>query len=201
METITPELVLAAYAEGYFPMGDARHDEALRWYAPDPRAIIPLDAFHVPRSLAKLIRKRPFTVTTDKAFRDVITACANREETWINDRIIELYCALHTMGFAHSVECWQGDTLAGGLYGVALGSAFFGESMFTAVPNASRVALVHLVEMLRECGYKLLDTQFVNHHLQQFGVVEISRNDYLVKLDRAIHTPPGAAWKAGELYA
>ena len=194
MQELTPELLLAAYAEGYFPMAPSRHVKDINWYSPDPRAIIPLDGFHVPRSLAKLVKKAPFTVTTDKDFRRVINACAERKATWINDEITELYCQLHRMGFAHSIECWQGDELAGGLYGVTLGSAFFGESMFTRIENASRIALVHLVAMLNAKGYQLLDTQFVNDHLLQFGVVEIGRDEYLERLDEAVHTPPLAEW-------
>jgi leucyl/phenylalanyl-tRNA---protein transferase len=190
METLTPELLLAAYAIGYFPMAESRDSTELHWYCPDPRAVMPLDAFHVPRSLAKLVRQRPFTITCDTAFSDVIHHCSTRRETWINDKIIALYCELHEMGYAHSVECWNDNQLAGGLYGVSLGRAFFGESMFSHVPNASRIALVHLVDRLKHNGFQLLDTQFVNPHLVQFGVVEIPRNDYLNQLKKAAFAAP-----------
>lgn len=215
MDNLTPEMLLNAYAQGFFPMADSRDSKELHWYFPEQRGIIPLDTFHVPASLAKFMKTSPFTVTMDKAFREVITACATREEdTWINDRIIDLYCQLHEMGFAHSVEVWKNapsvdgasrlpaapggaplqsqealqgaSILVGGLYGVSLGKAFFGESMFSRETNASKVALVHLVEYLRTHGYTLLDTQYVNDHLKQFGVIEISRADYLGKLNKAL---------------
>lgn len=199
MEKLTPDLLLAAYASGYFPMAAHRHASELQWYCPDPRAILPLESFHVPRSLAKFMRRKPFTITTDRAFTDVIRACAERQgETWINDEIIELYDALHRLGYAHSVECWQEGTgrkiLAGGLYGVALGRAFFGESMFTRIPNASRVALVELVSLLKDKHYALLDTQFVNPHLVQFGVTPIPRQDYLKRLRQAVTAAPEGKW-------
>ncbi|MDE3060063.1 MAG: leucyl/phenylalanyl-tRNA--protein transferase [Pseudomonadota bacterium] len=185
-EEITAELLLAAYASGYFPMAESRNGMELHWFYPESRGIIPLDGFHVPRSLARLIRKNPFQVTVDKAFPEVIRACAEREETWINDTIIRLYCELHEKGYAHSVECWKDDALAGGLYGVALGGAFFGESMFSRASGASKIALVHLVQWLKRSGYRLLDTQFTNDHLQQFGVIEIPREEYLLRLKEAL---------------
>jgi leucyl/phenylalanyl-tRNA---protein transferase len=193
--TLTPELLLNAYASGYFPMAESRHGRHIHWYYPEQRGILPLDAFHVPRSLSKFMRRNPFTLTTDKAFPQVIRGCAelceSRQQTWINDEIISLYETLWRKGFAHSIECWQGDRLAGGIYGVAIGGAFFGESMFSRQPNASKVALVHLVRLLQEHGYGLLDTQFVNEHLKQFGVLEIPRQDYLNRLHGAIMlTPP-----------
>ena len=194
-EELTPELLLAAYANGYFPMAKERDDPNIYWYYPEARGLIPLDGFHVPRSLAKFIRKHPFTITTNKAFPEVIAACAalgsgDRNSTWINDAIIAVYTQLWKSGFAHSVECWQEGRLVGGLYGVALGGAFFGESMFSRATNASKTALVHLVGLLREAGYTLLDTQFVNDHLQQFGVVEVPREKYLEMLLQSLKAQP-----------
>ncbi|MDX1975972.1 MAG: leucyl/phenylalanyl-tRNA--protein transferase [Rickettsiales bacterium] len=204
MSDITPEMLLHAYANGYFPMAESRHAKELYWFYPETRGIIPLDAFHVSQSLRKLLKKNPFTLTTDRAFDSVIQACANRDETWINDEIIALYSELHRLGFAHSVEVWsdalgegqqarsEDKLLVGGLYGVALGGAFFGESMFSAVPNASKLALVHLVEQLNQLGYQLLDAQYVNAHLKQFGIQEIPRDDYLKRLHDALLIKPNA---------
>lgn len=183
-------------------MAPQRHSKEIHWYSPEERGIIPLGGFHVPKSLAKLARKKPYRISIDENFRAVITACANtprgyKKGTWINDEIIEAYCALHTLGHAHSVEVWNisgGDQetdepsaqLVGGLYGVSLGRAFFGESMFSTAPNASKLALVHLVAWLQENDYMLLDTQYVNEHLLQFGVQEIPRADYLAMLANAL---------------
>lgn len=189
-EELTADLLLAAYANGYFPMAESRDAAEISWFYPEQRGVIPLEKFHMPASLAKFMRKQPFTVTTDKAFPEVIKACAERDETWINDTIIDLYCELHEKGFAHSVECWQDNKLVGGLYGVAIGGAFFGESMFSRAENASKVALAHLVELLNNAGYKLLDTQYVNDHLKQFGVIEIAREEYLALLQTAIQMQP-----------
>lgn len=195
VSSLTADELLAAYAQGYFPMADSRHAEELYWYYPERRGILPLDDFHVPGSLKKFLRNSPYEVRMDTAFESVIRACAEtrnlkRHDTWINDEIIALYCELAHRGFAHSVECWQGETLAGGLYGVSLGGAFFGESMFSHAPNASKVALVHLVDRLRRVGYMLLDTQYVNAHLLQFGVKEIVRGDYLALLAKALKVSP-----------
>lgn len=187
MDMLTPELLVRAYCAGIFPMANARHGDAIHWYAPDPRAIIPLESFHVPRSLRRTIRRRVFEVRIDTAFSAVIHACAAREETWISDEIIRAYEELHDLGLAHSVEAWRQGELAGGLYGVALGSAFFGESMFSRVRDASKVALVALVERLRARGYTLLDTQFLTGHLARFGAVEIPRAEYLHRLAVALH--------------
>jgi len=185
---ITPELVLHAYRCGAFPMADESGE--IHWYSPDPRCIFPLDRFHVPRSVRQLIRREVFELRLDTAFDEVIAACADRPEgTWISDEIIAIYRQLHRRRFAHSVECWQGDTLAGGLYGVALGGAFFGESMFTRVTNASKVALVRLVEHLRQRGFVLLDTQWSTPHLRIFGAVEIPRREYLRRLREALALP------------
>jgi leucyl/phenylalanyl-tRNA--protein transferase len=194
-ETITPGQLLAAYAAGYFPMADSRGAENLYWYHPVRRGVLPLDAFHVPRSLKKFLRSHPYTVQTDTAFRKVMEHCADirtekRRDSWINDTIIELYCTLHAQGHAHSVECWQDGALVGGLYGVSLGGAFFGESMFSLAANASKVALVSLVGRLLNAGYTLLDTQYVNDHLLQFGIEEIPRADYLLLLEKSLKASP-----------
>jgi leucyl/phenylalanyl-tRNA--protein transferase len=182
---LTPDLLLRAYASGIFPMGDDRTGD-VRWYAPDPRAHLPLSDFHIPHNLRRRVRRRAFSVTSNRAFERVIRACADRERTWITPRLIRAYTRLHEHGAAHSVECWQDDELAGGLYGVALGGAFFGESMFFHVSNASKVALVHLVRQMRAGGFVLLDTQYSTEHLERFGVVEIPRDAYMKRLDEAL---------------
>ena len=188
---LTPEILLRAYAEGLFPMAERRDDPLLYWISPEKRGIIPLDAFHVPRRLARTVRTSPFTVTSDHAFADVMAACAapapGRPESWINDEILRLYTALHAGGHAHSIECWHDGALAGGLYGVRLGAAFFGESMFSRRRDASKVALVHLVEGLKRGGFTLLDTQFITTHLARFGAIEIPRERYLLKLQDALN--------------
>lgn len=165
-------------------------DGSIYWYDPDPRAIIPLEKFHVPRRLARLIRQDAFEVRFDTAFRAVMVACARpapgRETTWINDEIIDSYCELHELGFAHSVETWQDGQLAGGLYGVSLRGFFAGESMFSRATDSSKVALVALVEHLRRRNFLLLDTQFTTRHLKKFGAVEIPRAEYLRRLDAAL---------------
>lgn len=195
MAPLTPELLLNAYAQGYFPMAESRTSEELFWFNPEERGIIPLERFHIPRSLQKFMRLCPYRLTVDTAFTNVIRACAetprhHESGTWINDPIIQLYSDLHQRGYAHSVECWQGDELVGGLYGVSLGGAFFGESMFSRSENASKLALVALVSILREAGYTLLDTQYVNPHLRQFGVVAIPKADYLLRLNNALSVSP-----------
>lgn len=182
---LTPELLIRAYANGIFPMGDDRTN-SIRWYAPDPRAHLPLEEFHIPHNLRRRVRQQEFSVTSDQAFDPVIRACADRPQTWITEPIIRAYTALHQQGPAHSVECWSDETLAGGLYGVALGGAFFGESMFFRESNASKVALVHLVRQLRAGGFALLDTQYATDHLRRFGVVEIPRSAYMERLDEAL---------------
>ena len=193
MLVLTPDLLLSAYASGLFPMANDRHDPTIHWIEPRRRGILPLDRFHQPKSLRKLIRRQPFEIRVDQAFERVILACAEprpeRPRTWLNDDLIELYCALHRQGYAHSVECWAGERLVGGLYGVSLGAAFFGESMFSHVRDASKVALVGLVERLQAGGYLLLDTQFVTDHLRRFGAVEIARDSYQRQLRRALETP------------
>lgn len=188
---LTPEILLRAYAEGLFPMAERRGDPTLYWVSPEKRGIIPLDEFHVPRRLARTMRAGHFTVSADQAFQDVMLACAapapGREETWINSEILRLYTALHGSGHAHSIECWQNGEMVGGLYGVRLGAAFFGESMFSRVRDASKVALVHLVDGLRRGGFVLLDTQFITAHLARFGAIEIPREQYLMKLADALN--------------
>lgn len=187
---ITPELLLNAYANGYFPMADGRKSDEIGWYSPDPRGILPLDSFHVPKKLKKTVISMPFKVKTDHSFQKVMEDCSKPREkqksTWINQELIELYTELNRHGFAHSVECWLEDELVGGLYGVSLGGVFFGESMFSRATDASKIALVYLIEILRQAKYQLLDTQYVNDHLLQFGVMEISRADYLERLSRIL---------------
>lgn len=183
--SLTPELLVRAYCAGVFPMAE-RRDGPIGWYAPDPRAIIPLDTFHVPRSLRRTIGRGVFEVQVGGDFPAVIRACAEREETWISPEVERAYTELHMLGLAHSVECRQDGRLAGGLYGVTLGGAFFGESMFARVTDASKVALVALVERLRERGFVLLDTQWVTPHLARFGAVEIPRREYERRLAAAL---------------
>ncbi|MFC3071948.1 leucyl/phenylalanyl-tRNA--protein transferase [Shinella pollutisoli] len=190
---ITPELLLRAYSIGLFPMADSADDPELFWVEPDMRGIIPLDTFHVPRSLAKTIRRKPFDIRFDTAFDTVIAACAEpapgRPTTWINGKIRALYSTLHRMGHAHSVEAWAGDELVGGLYGVSLGAAFFGESMFSRRTDASKICLVHLVERLKANGFRLLDTQFTTEHLKTFGAIDVPKADYEDMLARAVASP------------
>lgn len=179
--------LLNCYRRGVFPMADSREDMRLFLMDPDVRGVLPLDRFHVPKRLRKTVRKDPFRVTVDTAFNRVIEACAephpSRPATWINDAILNLYSALHRQGHAHSVECWTpAGELVGGLYGVSLGAAFFCESMFSRATDASKIALVHLVARLRTGGYKLLDAQFHNPHLEQFGLEEITRDEFRTRL-------------------
>lgn len=182
--------LLDCYARGVFPMAEDRDDPRVFLLDPDERGIIPLDGFHVPRSLAKTVRRNQFHVTLNRCFNTVVDQCAaptrGREQTWINDPIRNLYAELHAIGHAHSVECWQDGVLAGGLYGVTLGGAFFGESMFSRRTDASKVALVHLVARLNHGGYSLLDAQFMTEHLERFGATAISRSDYRKRLDIAL---------------
>jgi leucyl/phenylalanyl-tRNA---protein transferase len=189
MQSVLPlDELLLAYAAGWFPMAD--DDGRIRWYSPDPRGIIRLERFHVPRRLARTIRSGGFEVSFDRAFGAVIRACAaDREDgTWISPEIMETYSALHARGLAHSVEVWSDGQLAGGLYGVSFRGAFFGESMFHVVTDASKVALASLVERLRAKGFHLLDVQWVTPHLERFGAEEVSRAAYLRLLERALET-------------
>lgn len=195
--SLTPQQVVAGYCAGAFPMARGRDDARIDWFSPDPRALMPLDErFHVSRSLRRRIRSGQFHMTRDQAFDQVIAGCAaprpGEPETWINSEIAHVYSQLHRFGVAHSVEAWRTDEstgqpiLAGGIYGIALGAAFFGESMFSRCTDASKVCLVHLVEHLRRRGYTLMDVQFVNPHIKQFGVFEIPRSEYLELLRDAL---------------
>ena len=187
---IPSDLLLAAYSSGWFPMAD--ESGTISWYSPDPRGVMPLDTFHVPSRLQRTLRRSSLQVRIDAAFAEVMRACAIAEResgeggTWISEEIIASYCALHALGHAHSVEVRDGDRLVGGLYGVALGGAFFGESMFHTATDASKIALVALIERLRARGFTLLDTQWVTPHLQQFGAIEIPRPDYLRRLEASL---------------
>ena len=185
---LDPQVLLTAYSQGVFPMAD--EDGLIRWYTADPRGILPLDSFHVPRTLRQLLRQRRFQIKVNYAFSDVMHACMkSRPTSWINSQIISAYTRLHTLGFAHSVEAWQDGKLAGGLYGVSLGAAFFGESMFHSVRDAGKVALFHLVERLRTRGFMLLDTQATTNHLRRFGAIDIPADRYMVLLRQAISKP------------
>jgi len=196
---ITPEMLLRAYAIGIFPMAEARNDPELYWIDPEQRGILPLDAVHIPRSLKKTVRQGlmgdegAFRVTCDQAFEAIMAGCAapapGRGQTWINETIFDLCRSLFLMGHAHSVEVWHGEELVGGLYGISLGGAFFGESMFSRATDASKVALVHLVARLRHGGFTLLDTQFVTKHLSRFGTIEIPREEYRQQLNNALAKP------------
>ena len=184
MHALPPDILISAYSQGIFPMGFGRE---IRWYSPDPRAILPLDAFHIPKSLAQTWRSGRFEIRVDTRFREVMLACADREDgTWITPAIVAAYVRLHKLGVAHSVEAWHQGKLAGGLYGVALGGAFFGESMFHTARDASKVALVALVERMKARGFILLDVQFMTGHLARFGAIEISRVEYHRRLAGAL---------------
>jgi leucyl/phenylalanyl-tRNA---protein transferase len=190
---LDPRSLLAAYAQGLFPMADP--DGKIQWYTADPRGIIPLESFHVPRTLRTVLNKSPaeggFEIRINQDFEATMRGCQERrsEGTWINDSLIEAYARLHEMGYAHSVEAWQGQKLAGGLYGVSLGASFFGESMFHRVRDASKVALVHLVERLKQRGFELLDSQATTPHLRKFGCVDIPAEEYLLRLKSALKKP------------
>jgi leucyl/phenylalanyl-tRNA--protein transferase len=198
MAAIDPDLLLRAYAIGVFPMSDSRDAAEVFWVEPRRRAILPLDRFRLSRSLRKTIRSGEYRVTRDAAFREVVRRCAEREETWINADIEESYGLLHARGYAHSIECWHDGELAGGLYGVALGAAFFGESMFSVRRDASKVALAWLVARLRVGGYRLLDCQFMTDHLRSLGAIEVTQDDYLALLDSALAAgaPDGSGARA-----
>ena len=190
MTTITPHILLKAYAAGIFPMAETAEDTALYWIEPDERGIIPLRGLRISHSLRKQVRKQTYEIRIDTAFPEVIEACAaktkNRKSTWINERIRKLYNQLHKMDHCHSVECWKDGKLVGGLYGVKIGAAFFGESMFSRATDASKVALVHLVARLNAGGFQLLDAQFMNPHLKTLGAIVISKADYRELLPSAI---------------
>jgi len=191
---LTPQLLVAAYCQGLFPMARSRREATVEWFSPDPRAVLPLDDFYCPRSLRQAVRRQELEVRRDTAFEQVIRACAEprpgRTQTWINDSIRDAFIQLHRLGCAHSVEAWRDGRLVGGLYGVAIGGAFFGESMFHRAElggrNASKVCLVHLVEHLRARGFALLDVQINSDHMRQFGTIDLPRADYLRQLDAAL---------------
>lgn len=201
MRPLTSDLLLRAYAMGIFPMARSRADSRLYWIDPDQRGILPLDSFHIPRSLKKTLNRGSFELRVDTAFEAVMQGCAQptdgRPDTWINEEIVRLFVELHHLGMAHSVETWRGDALVGGLYGLSLGAAFFGESMFSRDTDASKVALVDLVARLKRGGYQLLDTQFVTEHLSRFGALEIPRHHYLKLLGNAVELP--AAFPRGPM--
>jgi leucyl/phenylalanyl-tRNA--protein transferase len=185
---ITPELLLHGYASGVFPMSDSVDDPEIYWVDPRQRGVFPLNKFHVSHSLARRIKRAPFKVTVNQSFNAVVRACANRAETWINAEIFDLYTQLHTMGFAHSIEVMDDKELVGGVYGVVLNGAFFGESMFSTRTDASKIALTYLVARLKFGGFCLFDTQFLTDHLASLGAVEISRADYRIELEKALQT-------------
>lgn len=185
LDILEPEIVLLGYRNGFFPMGDP-DSGGVFWHRPDPRAIIPLDGVHFSRSLRQTLRRAPFRITVDAAFEQVITACADREDTWITPEIIDTYTELHHRGYAHSMEAWQDDVLVGGLYGVALGGAFFGESMFSHARDASKVTFAHLAYRLHERGYRLLDTQYINDFTASLGATEVPDAVYQVLLADAL---------------
>ena len=191
MKRPTADMLLAGYAQGIFPMAHPRENGEIYWYAPDPQGLLPIEDFHCPSRLAQTVRQEPFDIAIDKSFEEVMRACAeprggDNETTWISEGIIEAYTELHRRGFAHSVEAWGGDRLVGGLYGVALGGLFAGESMFFRETDASKICLVRLVEQLDERGFGLLDVQWVNPHLEQFGAYELSRQAYEERLSDVI---------------
>ena len=183
---LTPELLLQGYRVGVFPMSESRDDPEVFWVDPRRRGVLPLDGFHISRSLAKAMKSGVFSATADTCFSQVVAGCANRPETWINDTIFQLYDALYQRGQAHSVEVWKDDLLVGGVYGVTIGGAFFGESMFSTATNASKAALIWLVDRLKTRGFVLFDTQFITEHLATLGGVEISRDSYHAALDAAL---------------
>ena len=191
---VTPDMLLSAYANGYFPMALEKDDPELYWFSPEERGVLPIAGFNIPRGLKRSMKTHDYVVTVDQAFEEVIRACGTltptRKETWINETIVALYTALFARGDAHSIEVWRGKELVGGLYGVSLGGAFFGESMFSKATDASKIALVTLVEILREAGYVLLDTQYVNDHLKQFGVEAVKKRSYMTKLAKALSASP-----------
>ena len=184
-EPFTKDLVLSAYSQGIFPMG---HDDGtIRWYSPDPRCVFDFDKFHVPRRLMRTYKSGKFEMKVNSAWREVLKACADRDSTWITDDIFRVYTEMHEAGFAHSVEAYYEGKLAGGLYGVSIGGAFMGESMFHNVTDASKISLIYLVERLKSRGFVLLDSQYMTDHLSTLGAVLIPRQEYLRRLDRALY--------------
>ena len=198
MPDLTPELLLHGYSIGIFPMAEHRDDPEIFWVDPRRRGVFPLDGFHISRSLARAMRRTRFTITTNTAFNEVVTGCADRADTWINAEIFSLYAQLHALGHAHALEVWEDDMLVGGVYGVTLGRAFFGESMFSRRDNASKIALACLVDRLNRGGFTLFDTQFLTPHLASLGAQEITRAAYHARLELALmktadFTAPAAA--------
>ena len=186
MTDLTPAILLSAYRAGVFPMSESRDDPEVFWVEPRMRGVLPLDGFHISRSLAKAISRAPFRISFDICFDAVVRGCADRDETWINDTIFDLYGQLHAQGHAHSIEVWRDQTLVGGVYGVSIGAAFFGESMFSTATNASKIGLAYLTDHLRRGGYRLFDTQFITPHLASLGAVEITRDAYQDRLAAAL---------------
>jgi leucyl/phenylalanyl-tRNA---protein transferase len=184
-EILTPDILLDAYRIGFFPMAENRSGR-LSWYSPDPRGVIPIRSGNIPRSVRKLVREGRFEIRIDTSFEQVMRACAEREETWISEEIIGAYTALYRVGHGHSVETWEGGELVGGLYGVAIGGAFFGESMFSRTSGTSKVALATLIMRLETAGFSLLDSQFITPHLEHFGAIEVPRAEYLMLLENAL---------------
>lgn len=187
--TLTPALLLQGYRAGVFAMAESRDDPEIYWIDPQRRGVLPLEGFHISRSLARRMRRGGYEVALDRDFAGVVDGCADRTETWINREIRTLYLGLHEMGYAHSLEIYEGGTLAGGVYGVTIGGAFFGESMFSRRTDASKLALAHLVDHLRRCRFVLFDTQFITPHLASLGVIEISRAAYRARLAEALALP------------
>ncbi len=196
LNALTPERLLIGYCNGIFPMSEARDDPEIFWVEPRMRGVIPLDGFHISKSLKKTLNRGTFSVTWDTCFADVVRHCAARDETWINDTIYDLSCAVFEQGDGHSVEVWQDNVLVGGVYGFVIGAAFFGESMFSTATDASKVALAYLTDRLRQNGFTLFDTQFITPHLASMGAIEIPQEEYLVSLRGAIAL--GASWDTSE---
>ncbi|MEP2716951.1 leucyl/phenylalanyl-tRNA--protein transferase [Pseudophaeobacter sp.] len=184
--SLTPDLLLHAYSVGVFPMAEHREDDEVFWVDPKRRGIFPIEGFHISRSLAKTIRRSAYEISVNRAFPEVVEACADREETWINAEIFARYQDLHAMGNAHSLEVWDQSTLVGGVYGVSLGAGFFGESMFSRQRDASKIALAYLIDRLQQAGFRLCDTQFITPHLASLGAIEISRAAYKARLQQAL---------------
>ena len=197
MTTLNADLLLRAYASGIFPMADDAAAQEVYWVEPKKRGVLPLDQFHLSHSLTKTLKSGRFTTSVDLAFEDVLNGCADREETWINRQIADAVVTLRQIGHAHSIEVWEDTTLIGGLYGVTLGHAFFGESMFSRATDASKVALAHLVARMRIGGFTLLDCQFITPHLASLGAIEISQKAYCALLSAAVATPPSAGTSGG----
>lgn len=184
---LSPEVLLFAYQQGLFPMAEGRNAKQIQWIQPEKRGIFQLGNFHISKSLRRVILKKDYSITINSCFPKVMEKCADRSETWINDDIYNCYCKLHEDGFAHSVEVWRNSQLIGGVYGVTIGAAFFGESMFSEAANGSKIALAYLHDRLLKAGFLLFDTQFLTEHLASLGAIEISQAQYLVKLEKALN--------------